>query len=386
MRPNQNRRVRGRNRPNKGPNPLTRSFESNGPDVKIRGTAQHVADKYAQLARDAQASGDPVSAESYFQHAEHYYRLIAAAQEQFRAQYGQRFEEDGEEGDEDGFGAPGQGGDEFGDAPGIGAGSYDGRPEPRPASAPARFDRPQGGQGQQSRPPQQQRFDRNDRNGGGYDRNAGGGNYDRGGNYGDRQAGQDRQQGGQERQGGGYDRQGGQERQNGGYDRQAGGDRHANPERPQQAERPERQQNGERPDRQHNGERRERFQPRDNNGGREGFGPREPRADRGGDPRRDRQPSGHRPERGHEGGDEREAPAGELPAFLTTPVRSLPQAGDEGAPIEATREAGLIVHSGGDAPEGELNGIRPRRRRTRKPEVADEGGPEPAPGATEPTD
>src|SRR3954466_9758145 len=103
MRPGQNRRMRGRNRSSKGPNPLTRSYESNGPDVKIRGTAQHVAEKYSQLARDAQASGDPVAAENYFQHAEHYYRIIAAAQEQLREQYGyqQRFDEDG---DEDGFG------------------------------------------------------------------------------------------------------------------------------------------------------------------------------------------------------------------------------------------------------------------------------------------
>ena len=59
-------------------------YESNGPDVKIRGTASHVAEKYLQLARDAQSSGDPVAAESYYQHAEHYFRLIAAAQEQFR--------------------------------------------------------------------------------------------------------------------------------------------------------------------------------------------------------------------------------------------------------------------------------------------------------------
>jgi len=59
-------------------------YESNGPDVKIRGTASHVAEKYLQLARDAQSSGDPVAAENYYQHAEHYFRLIAAAQEQFR--------------------------------------------------------------------------------------------------------------------------------------------------------------------------------------------------------------------------------------------------------------------------------------------------------------
>lgn len=77
MRPGQNKRMRGRNR--RGPNPLTRSYESNGPDVKVRGTAQHIAEKYTQLARDAHVSGDPVMAESYLQHAEHYYRLIAAA-------------------------------------------------------------------------------------------------------------------------------------------------------------------------------------------------------------------------------------------------------------------------------------------------------------------
>jgi hypothetical protein len=82
MRNQQNKRMRGRNR--KSHNPLTRVYESNGPDVKIRGTASHVAEKYLQLARDAQSSGDPVSAENYFQHAEHYFRLIAAAQEQFR--------------------------------------------------------------------------------------------------------------------------------------------------------------------------------------------------------------------------------------------------------------------------------------------------------------
>lgn len=83
MRNGQNKRMRGRNN-RKSHNPLARLYESNGPDVKVRGTASHVAEKYLQLARDAQSSGDPVSAENYFQHAEHYLRLIAAAQEQFR--------------------------------------------------------------------------------------------------------------------------------------------------------------------------------------------------------------------------------------------------------------------------------------------------------------
>ncbi len=102
MRNGQNKRMRGRNRNHKSNhssdggggggggghhhNPLTRVYESNGPEVKIRGTAHHVAEKYLQLARDAQGSGDPVTAENHYQHAEHYLRLIAAAQEQFRQQ------------------------------------------------------------------------------------------------------------------------------------------------------------------------------------------------------------------------------------------------------------------------------------------------------------
>ncbi|AQS40930.1 MAG: Hypothetical protein BHV28_02080 [Candidatus Tokpelaia hoelldobleri] len=83
MRPQQNRRIRGRSNNNRrAPNPLTRNYESNGPDVKIRGNAQHIAEKYAALARDAQASGDRVMAENYLQHAEHYMRIILAAQAQ----------------------------------------------------------------------------------------------------------------------------------------------------------------------------------------------------------------------------------------------------------------------------------------------------------------
>src|SRR5437867_10128024 len=80
----QNRRGRGRGR--KPQNPLARSYESNGPDVKIRGTAAHIAEKYLSLARDALSSGDLVSAGSYFQHAEHYNRIIMAANTQLGAQ------------------------------------------------------------------------------------------------------------------------------------------------------------------------------------------------------------------------------------------------------------------------------------------------------------
>lgn len=104
MRPGQqNKRGRGRGSNNnnnnngnnnnfnrKGQNPLTRTYDSSGPDIKIRGTAQHIAEKYAALARDAQSSGDRVMAENYLQHAEHYNRIIAAAQ----AQMQERFQRD----------------------------------------------------------------------------------------------------------------------------------------------------------------------------------------------------------------------------------------------------------------------------------------------------
>ena len=92
MRPNQqnNNKNRSRGRNNNGGrkhgNPLSRNYESNGPDVKVRGNAAHIAEKYLQLARDAQSSGDSVMAENYLQHAEHYFRIISAAQQAQQAQ------------------------------------------------------------------------------------------------------------------------------------------------------------------------------------------------------------------------------------------------------------------------------------------------------------
>lgn len=59
-----------------------RAYDSNGPEVKIRGTASHIYEKYLQLARDANSTGDRVMAENYLQHAEHYYRIVAATQAQ----------------------------------------------------------------------------------------------------------------------------------------------------------------------------------------------------------------------------------------------------------------------------------------------------------------
>jgi hypothetical protein len=63
-----------------------RTYDSNGPEVKIRGSAAHVYEKYLQLARDANSTGDRVMAENYLQHAEHYYRIVAATAAQ-AAQY-----------------------------------------------------------------------------------------------------------------------------------------------------------------------------------------------------------------------------------------------------------------------------------------------------------
>lgn len=102
MRPNnqQNSKNRSRGRNNNGGrkhgNPLSRNYESNGPDVKVRGNASHIAEKYLQLARDAQSSGDSVMAENYLQHAEHYFRILSAAQPQGqqRDQFGQQTDED----------------------------------------------------------------------------------------------------------------------------------------------------------------------------------------------------------------------------------------------------------------------------------------------------
>jgi len=59
-------------------NPANRSYDSSGPDVKIRGTASHIYEKYQTLARDASASGDRIAAENYLQHAEHYFRILNA--------------------------------------------------------------------------------------------------------------------------------------------------------------------------------------------------------------------------------------------------------------------------------------------------------------------
>jgi hypothetical protein len=81
------KRSRGRN--GRKPHQPSRSqtFDSSGPDVKVRGSASQVLEKYLALARDATAAGDRIAAENYFQHAEHYYRILSANAAQ-NAQFG----------------------------------------------------------------------------------------------------------------------------------------------------------------------------------------------------------------------------------------------------------------------------------------------------------
>jgi len=74
--------------------PMNRNhvFDSSGPDLRIRGTSQQLFEKYLQLGRDATSVGDRVMAESYFQYAEHYFRILnamnQAAQQVQAPQYG----------------------------------------------------------------------------------------------------------------------------------------------------------------------------------------------------------------------------------------------------------------------------------------------------------
>ena len=352
MRPGQNRRMRGRNNNNnnnngnrKSPNPLQRSYESNGPDVKVRGTAQHVAEKYLQLARDAQSSGDPVAAENYFQHAEHYYRILLAAQEQMTQQFGHTFQlnrafvEDADELEEEGEEeAAFQGGQPQGERQHNGVNGHGGQ----------RQDGEEGEGGSQNngqrfdRPPRQERQDRNfDRNGQRrFDRNDRQDRNDRG----------DRPERGERR----FDRN---EGQNGSY-----------------APRPEAQPGAEQPDIapvQGQGQGERRFERPE----------RQERQERPDRPPRGERPSRRDQARASNSSEEQDAPAG-LPAFLTTPTRVPIAIAEEAEAPVAAPVAAAPTDAVEAAPEA---GEKPKRRapRRRSPrEVMDalggDGGETPA--------
>jgi hypothetical protein len=84
MRPGPNKRSRGRNNGNNQHHNRPRmphriqTFDSNGPNIKIRGNAYQVFERYVALAREAAASGDRIAAENFYQHAEHYFRVMNA--------------------------------------------------------------------------------------------------------------------------------------------------------------------------------------------------------------------------------------------------------------------------------------------------------------------
>ena len=172
----QHRRGRGRNNNNnsnsnhnnhnnhrRGQNPLSRSFESNGPEVKVRGTPVHIAEKYLSLARDAQSSGDPVLAENYLQHAEHYNRIIMAYREQQVQQSGEAVNGNGQRMRQGGF-QDGEG-DEPMEEDGDDPGQSDQPPMQRSQQEQPRFqDQPRSEEGRPHRGQEQPRFrDRQDR-------------------------------------------------------------------------------------------------------------------------------------------------------------------------------------------------------------------------------
>jgi hypothetical protein len=90
MRPGQNKRSRGRNNNPNNPNNINnnpnrprpphrqQTFDSNGPNIKIRGNAYQVFERYIALAREAASAGDRIAAENLYQHAEHYFRIMNA--------------------------------------------------------------------------------------------------------------------------------------------------------------------------------------------------------------------------------------------------------------------------------------------------------------------
>ena len=79
------KRSRGRNSNRRNGSSRNQTFDSNGPSVRIRGNASQVHEKYLAMARDASSSGDRIAAENYYQHAEHYFRILAVQREEAEA-------------------------------------------------------------------------------------------------------------------------------------------------------------------------------------------------------------------------------------------------------------------------------------------------------------
>jgi hypothetical protein len=345
MRPSQNKRMRGRNNTRKGPNPLSRTYESNGPDVKIRGTAHHVGEKYLQLARDAQSSGDPVMAESYLQHAEHYFRLIAAAQQAQQAAFSlnrQPGEAEAEELEED---------DDFSPVHDRFASPVERLPppaqqpfaaQPQQYSAPER-ERPVYTNGERPNYERQERGGRQDRNS--QDRNS-------------------------------QDRNSDRNLERAGPDRNSQ-DRNSQERNSQDRNSQDRGYQDKRPPRDNDGRNSDGRNPRNGRGG-----PREFRQDFRQDYRQDnrQEPRLDRNE-AHAPAEELENP-GHLPAFITAPVRIQPETHVVGAQDERLAEDFI------ERPDAEAEAtgfhLRPRRRRRPKLDIGIGEGPGETATATDP--
>ncbi|MBM2577482.1 DUF4167 domain-containing protein [Jannaschia sp. Os4] len=138
-------RNKNRNRNQGGGNVVNRVFDSSGPEGKVRGTPQQIIDKYNQLARDAQLSGDRVAVEAFQQHAEHYSRMLAAALKEQEARQQQQGGNQNNQGNQQNGqgGGGGQGGNQGGGGQGGNGGGQGG----------------QGGQNDQGRQERQERRD-----------------------------------------------------------------------------------------------------------------------------------------------------------------------------------------------------------------------------------
>lgn len=318
----QGRRGRGRNNNNqrKGQhhhNPLMRTFQSNGPDQKIHGTPAQIAEKYMSLARDALSSGDPVLAENYLQHAEHYNRIILTYREQQMQQQGGSDPMNGRPrplpGSEP-FDGGDEGGDEDGDdgQPDLGGQARGGDFQPRgfePQPGAQRF-------GSDERPQMPRQQYEGGREQGFRDREPG---FQGGGQSRDNRDGMPRE-GGYRGEGGHRDRDGGH-RQN--FRQRMGGDRdqrHFGGDRPPRGDRPDRQDRPPRMDRQEGfradrGDRQDRFE----------------RGDRG-EPRGERPERMDRPERQSEAGFTDRGPV-ERPAFERQAEPTAPVADSATPPV-----------------------------------------------------
>ncbi|MEX2644518.1 MAG: DUF4167 domain-containing protein [Acetobacterales bacterium] len=155
-------RGRGNGRGGRKHNPRQNVFDSNGPDVRIRGTAQQVLEKYLSLARETTANGDHISAEGYFQYAEHYYRVHQAMMDNMDGGRNRRRRDDQDDSGNPSDRANGSERDDDDEEPRyhqVGGGNGDGRERDDDSHYVAREERPS----REERAPREERASREER-------------------------------------------------------------------------------------------------------------------------------------------------------------------------------------------------------------------------------